>query len=40
MIQRIMGGGEDVERDKNKEQIKKSLGSTTELKDHLITIKD
>ena len=40
MIQRIMGGGEDIERDKNKEQIKKSLGSTTELKDHLITIKD
>jgi hypothetical protein len=32
MVQHIMGGGEDVERNKNKEQIKKTLCTTTELK--------
>ena len=31
-VQNIMGGGEDVERNKNKEQIKKTLCTTTELK--------
>ena len=37
MIQRIMGGGEDDERDRNKELIKKSLGTNTELKGAIIS---
>ena len=39
MIQQIMGGGEDVERARNKEQIKKSLGTTIEIKDAMV-VKD
>ena len=36
MIQQIMGGGEDTERGRNNEQIKKSLGTTIELKDAMV----
>ena len=36
MIQQITGSGNDDERERNKEQIKKSLGNTIEIKDAMI----
>ena len=38
MIHKIMGGDDDDTREKNNEQIKKSLGTTIELKDAMIPI--
>ena len=36
MIQQITGSGDEGEREKNKEQIKKSIGNTIEIKDAMI----
>ena len=36
MIQQITGSGNDDERERNKEQIKKSLGNTIEIKDAMV----
>ena len=36
MIHKITGGSEDDERDRNKEQIKKSIGNTIEIKDAMV----
>ena len=36
MIQQITGSGNEGEREKNKEQIKKSIGNTIEIKDAMI----
>ena len=40
MVHAIMGGGEDNDREVNKELIKKKLSATTEIKDDMITIKN
>jgi len=36
MIQQITGSGDEIQRERNKEQIKKSLGNTIEIKDAMI----
>ena len=38
MIHKIMGPEDDITREKNKEMIKKNIGTTVELKDAMIPI--